>query len=1461
MRKEDTYHAGLDIGSTTAKLVLTDEQNELVFSEYARHHARIIETVHGFLTRVSDRYDNPSLKLTLTGSAGMGLAQRLKLPFAQEVICCHDAVMASWPEVRTVVDIGGEDSKMVFFTPGRPPDIRMNGSCAGGTGSFIDQLAVLLKIAPSHLDTLAEKHTRIYPIASRCGVFAKTDVQNLLSRNVSLPDIAASVFHAVAVQCLNTLARGADIRAKVLLCGGVFTFLPQLARLFLDALNLGDQDRVLPPHPEFLPAIGAAISTKFKVPARSVRTILNLLTRDGCDDHGQKHLAPLFRNPEARRSWINRRDTVRIRKEELARYAHDNCFLGIDSGSTTTKIVVTGEDKAVLFSWYSNNDGNPVQAAVRGIRAFYNQVRVLGKSIRVVQAVVTGYGEELIHAAFNMDGWVVETIAHYEAAQDILPDVSFILDIGGQDMKAIFVRDGVLNRIELNEACSSGCGSFIETFARSLGYGVETFAEMALDAQRPSDLGTRCTVFMNSRVKQSLKDNSRVEDISAGLSYSVVKNCLYKVLKLHDTSVLGNRVVLQGGAFKNPSIVRAMEMVLGCPVVCPDMPEMMGALGAALIAGRTYLEEGGQAGRFLSGSRSEGSSFNHQVIRTALDAVENYATTQVRCKRCDHACRVTRFEFPNQRVFFSGNKCENIFSSRAAGPNGESSINGFDFPGFKSTLLFDREPAPHNDPVLTIGIPRCLGIYENYPFWHALFTGCRINIRLSPPSTMGLSDQGMGSIMSDNICFPAKLVHGHVMDLTAGRKLRTGYRTGHSTPDRIFIPMVVYESKTFEQAQNSYNCPIVTAYAEVISSSIQPAERFNIPLDRPVISFHDQDLLVKACVSYLRTLGIPKKTIRSAVHQGLAAQDRFRKEIKAKGEAVINSAARDNRLLFVLGGRPYHVDPLINHKIPQMISRFGVDTITEDAVPDPGTDPLEDTRVITQWAYPNRIYHAARWVAGQGDRVQLVQLNSFGCGPDAVVIDEARQILAAGGKPHTLIKIDDISSTGSVKLRLRSLIQSLKRRASRTLENRPGNVTCRKNTPVFRVKDRKRVILAPFFSEDYSGYLPPMLGAIGYRFRILPRPDRQSVELGLKYASHDICYPGILVIGDVVKALSSGQYDPDRIAVGITQTGGQCRASNYIALIRKAMIDAGFEQIPLISVTNITGLTHQPGFRINWLCQIKLIFMTLIFGDCIAKMYYPTAVREVDPGTAKGLRNRYMKAAGPCIARRDYAGLISLLEEAVDSFNRVDVREVSAPRIGIVGEIYVKYNYFGNQHLADWLIDHGVEPVIPPLLDYFLQDLVNFRENTRAHLRHRRVKDLLGVGIEAWVNQWHHIIHERMRRFRFYTPFHNIRLVSRNASKILSLVNQFGEGWLIPGEIACLAQEGIHHVISVQPFGCIANHVISKGVESRIKSLYPRMNILYIDFDSGTSEVNVQNRLHFIIDMAARVSDPNSPIK
>lgn len=1394
---------GIDIGSTTAKMVAINENEKLLFSDYRRHNARAIDVVTAMLKSLQLQLgDSAKVSVRITGSVGMGMAERHGFPFVQEVVASTRAIYKNYPQVLSMIDIGGEDAKVVFFKDGKATDLRMNGNCAGGTGAFIDQMAIILGIDVQDLNELALHATRIYPIASRCGVFCKTDIQNLISKNVSREDIAASIFHAVAVQTVVTLAHGCDIQPPVLLCGGPLTFIPALRQAFIDYLSIDGEDVVLPEDGTLLPALGTALSDVKDCKTYTIPSLIALMQeREKTMKPTYTGLTPIFANEKEYNKWQQRISARPVEHADLKAGTQD-VYLGIDSGSTTTKIVVTDTDTRLLYTYYQTNEGSPIAAVEKGLKDLKRQCAECGAILNIRGCCSTGYGEDLVKAAFQLDGGIVETIAHYMAAQHWDKDVSFILDIGGQDMKAIFVNQGVIDRIEINEACSSGCGSFIETFAKTLGYTAPEFAEAACRSVAPCDLGTRCTVFMNSKVKQVLREGATVNDIAAGLAYSVVKNCLYKVLKLSDLSVLGKHVVVQGGTMRNDAVVRAFEQLTGLEVTRSNVPELMGALGCALYA----------AQRPVALSRP---------LDELIDKA-SYTMRTLHCHGCDNQCLVAQYRFDNGRVYYSGNRCEKVFSN---GEKNKTTDKGKRLKGEnvylrKQALLFDRH-ADVTNPQLTIGIPRCLNMFEDYPFWHTLFTSCGIQVRLSDPSSFAGYEKEARKVMSDNICFPAKLAHSHIQDLIDHRV------------DRIFMPFVVFERQA--KGQNSYNCPVVSGYAEVVKG----VQSEGIPIDSPAITFKDDKLLLKQCVEYLCGLGIEESVVRKAFVHAQEEQDKFGQTLADYNEQVLCLAQSKGELAILLAGRPYHTDPLIQHKVSELLAEMGIHVLTDDIVRTKDIE-VNDAHFLAQWAYPNRILQAAQWCVSQGADVQFVQMTSFGCGPDAFLVDEIRDLLARHHKVLTLLKLDDINNVGSMRLRVRSLVESLKITKGKTA-NRTAEPF--ETVPIFDERCRDYKILIPYFTPFLSPLLPALIKLGGYDAENLPMSDAESGEWGLKYANNEVCYPATLIVGDIIKAFKSGHHDPHRTAVAMSQTGGQCRASNYVALIKKALVNAGYGEVPVISLSLGSSIHNdQPGFRVNWLRILPPAFATVIYSDCIAKFYYASIVRERKPGQAVRLKDYYLQKAAGLITDKKSSELYKLIEQAAIDFNSICV-DGSRPRVGIVGEIFLKFNPYAQHKVTDWLIEQGIEAMPPVMADFFLQSFVNAKAKEKAHLKPRSWLSPVGGWLYKIVRRQIEKVNNSAAAFRYFTPFHDIFEEAAEAAKVITLNAQFGEGWLLPAEILAYARQGVTNVVSLQPFGCIANHIVSKGIERRIKQICPSMNILSLDFDSGVSAVNITNRM------------------
>lgn len=1397
------YQVGLDVGSTTAKIVVLDGNGNIAYSNYERHHAHVKELVSQYFNSIQQKLGDIECTICVTGSVGMSTAEQLHVEFVQEVVAATVFAKARYPQAKALIDIGGEDAKVVFFN-GKNMELRMNGNCAGGTGAFIDQMSVLMGINNDEMSQRAMSATRVYPMAARCGVFAKTDVQNLMSRNLPEEDIAASIFHSIAVQTVTTLSHGCTFTAPILLCGGPLTFMPALRKAFADYLQMdGEKDFITSSFSNLIPAIGCAIRSK----GDGIRLSQLQERLQQKEIHAWRSvLQPLFLSEGDHAQWL----------AEKQRYAtpilglkagKEKVIIGIDSGSTTTKIIATRPNGDILYTYYAPNLGNPIAAVKKGLQELKGQAEQANCEIEIVGSCSTGYGEELIKAAFNLDTGIIETMAHYHAASHLMPDVSFILDIGGQDMKAIFVEHGAVVRMELNEACSSGCGTFIQTFARNLEYGIADFAKMACTAPAPCDLGTRCTVFMNSKVKQVMREGASVADISAGLAYSVIKNCLYKVLKLRGNDALGQHIVVQGGTMKNDSVVRAFELLTKTKVARSNIPEMMGAYGCAL------------------------SAAHHQTAARSLDdllAGATYETRMLQCKGCENQCLVSRYKFKDHN-FYSGNKCEKVFNNK-----GGNHVPGENIYGIKYKLLFDRPTTGSEGSIhRRIGIPRVLNMYEDYPFWNKLFTTCGFEVVLSGKSTFAKYEKAVGSVMSDNICFPAKLVHSHIQELDG------------EDVERIFMPYVVYEKNDDERTINSYNCPIVSAYSDVIRSSMD----LSVPLDAPVINFSNQKLLKKQISRYLKALGISKDTVERAFNAAWKAQEDYSHKIKEEAERILKESQDAGRITILLAGRPYHTDPLIQHKLSEMITALGVDVISDDIVRDDNETDSGETYLVKQWAYMNRIIKAGQWAATQGERIHFIQMTSFGCGPDSFIQDEIRDILRRHGKPFTLLKIDDVSNIGSLKLRVRSLIESL-----HDYQYRPHAIPF-EQPKIYRKEDVHRKILAPFMTEYLTPILSPLVYLAGYDLQVLPPSDEESAQLGLKYANNEVCYPATLIVGDIVKALQSGRYDRKDIAIAMTQTGGQCRATNYAGLIKRAMVATGFKDVPLITIgvtSQGDGENEQEGFDIPWLKYASIIVTSLLYCDTISKMYHAAVIRETAPGLAAALRDKYLKAADHRIRRNDTSGMMELIEDAAKEFDAI-VTDKDVPAVGIVGEIFLKFNPFAHQYLEKNIISKVIE-IIPPLISpFFLQEFVNVIAQKHLGLSCSKTPDWIVKGLYGLINRRMKKVNKVAGSFRYFRPFTNIfddaKAVEKN--HVVSMAAQFGEGWLLPADIISLVRSGVYNIVSLQPFGCIANHIISKGIEKRLHELYPELNLVSLDFDSGVSTVNVTNRLLLFLDNIA----------
>ena len=1399
---------GIDIGSTTVKVSIIEDGGKLLFADYKRHFANIQETLADLLREGEEKLGALTVEPVITGSGGLTLSKHLGIPFVQEVVAVATSLKDYAPQTDVAIELGGEDAKIIYFTGGI--DQRMNGICAGGTGSFIDQMASLLQTDASGLNEYAKNYKAIYPIAARCGVFAKTDIQPLINEGATKEDLSASIFQAVVNQTISGLACGKPIRGNVAFLGGPLHFLPELRAAFIRTLNLGPDQVIAPDHSHLFAAIGAAMNSDPKTTA-SLHDLIERLSHGIKMDFEVKRMEPLFTDEADYEDFKTRHASHDVKKGDLSTY-EGNCYLGIDAGSTTTKVALVGEDGSLLYRFYSNNNGSPLATAIRAMQEIHDQ---LPEKAQIAYSCSTGYGEALLKSALMLDEGEVETISHYYAAAAFEPDVDCILDIGGQDMKCIKIKDGTVDSVQLNEACSSGCGSFIETFAKSLNYSVQDFAREALFAKNPTDLGTRCTVFMNSNVKQAQKEGASVADISAGLAYSVIKNALFKVIKITNASDLGKHVVVQGGTFYNDAVLRSFEKISGCEAVRPDIAGIMGAYGAALIARERY-------------------DASKTTTMLPIDKILSltYKTTMARCQGCTNHCVLTINRFDGGRQFVTGNRCE-----RGLGGNKQKKDipNLFDY---KYHRMFDYEPLTADlAPRGTVGIPRVLNMYENYPFWAVFFRELGYRTVLSPKSTRQIYELGIESIPSESECYPAKLAHGHIEWL-----IRQGLTY-------IFYPCVPYERNETPEAGNHYNCPMVTSYAENIKNNVESLTDHKVHFRNPFMAFTNEEILTKRLVEeFTKDQSIPEKEIRAAAHKAWQELIASRQDMEKKGEEVIAWLKETGHHGIVLAGRPYHVDPEINHGIPELITSYGFAVLTEDSVSHLGR--VDRPLIVTdQWMYHSRLYEAASYVKTQPN-LDLIQLNSFGCGLDAVTTDQVNDILTRSGKIYTLLKIDEVNNLGAARIRVRSLIAAIRVREMRHY-HKP--IVSSAYSRVYFTKEMKKnyTILCPQMSPIHFDLIEPAVRSCGYNLEVLQNSDRTAIDTGLKYVNNDACYPSLIVVGQIMDALLSGKYDLEHTAVIMSQTGGGCRASNYIGFIRRALERAGMPQIPVISL-NANGMETNPGFKIT-LPLLTKAMQAVVYGDLFMRVLYATRPYEAKAGSANALHEKWKAICIKSLQKHSLsmAEFNRNIRGIIHDFDELPRRDVQKPRVGIVGEILVKFSPLANNHVVELLEAEGAEAVMPDLLDFLLYCFYNSNFKADNLGGKRSTAHLCNMGISL-LEYFRRTCRRELERSTHFLPPARIQDLASMAKHYVSLGNQTGEGWFLTGEMLELIHSGTTNIICTQPFGCLPNHIVGKGVIKGLRASHPEANIIAVDYDPGASEVNQLNRIKLMLSTAQK---------
>lgn len=1658
---------GLDIGSTTVKAVVLDQSDSLkdtLFSDYRRHHANVRATVAGLLVDIHKelvelgRGDEP-IRLSITGSGGLALADNLHVPFIQEVIAETEAIDKEYPQADVIIELGGEDAKITYLKP--TPEQRMNGSCAGGTGAFIDQMSTLLDTDAAGLNEMAKSYENLYPIASRCGVFAKTDLQPLINDGAAKPDLAASIFTAVATQTIAGLAAGRPIHGTVIFLGGPLFFMSELRAAFQRALEGKVDEFIVPTDAHLYVAYGSALQADMDsddqghhFEAHTCDEILKRLDELKNLPSNTPTMPPLFPTEADREDFNKRHHKEHIHIGTLEG-AHGPHFLGIDAGSTTIKATLVNDDREIVWSSYASNEGSPLTAAINIVKKIQSE---LPEGAWIARSCATGYGEGLITTGLHLDEGVVETMAHYRGAEMVSPGVTAVIDIGGQDMKYLAVTDGVIDSIAVNEACSSGCGSFLQTFAMSMGLTIQEFTQKALASTHPVDLGSRCTVFMNSSVKQAQKEGASIEDIAAGLCYSVVRNALYKVIKLRDSGELGDTVVVQGGTFLNDAVLRAFELLTERQVTRPNIAGLMGAFGAALTARMHYQDEADHLDVVVKADGSEEQSKSepkaaafkktepakpeaHVVVVDGVthtassiltgEALDNMSMTAERdvCKLCQNHCKLTITTFSDGSRFVTGNRCErggDAKKKRSDRPN------LYDYK-YKRCFAYRRltdKKATRGE----IGIPRALNMYENYPFWFTLLTTLGFKVMISGRSSHELFETGIESIASENICYPAKLVHGHIKWL-----INKGIKT-------IFYPCVSYEENLVPNTDNHYNCPVVANYPLVVGANVPELREDGVRYMHPYFNLANHELMVDRIVEEFAWANVTREEAETAVKAAYAEDKVFKHDVQQEGLTALAYMKEHNCRGIVLAGRPYHIDPEINHGIPETICSLGMVVLSEDSICElhPGeklnltefrsegeADPRSKNaarfrhvgdrtvtkmplRVTNQWAYHSRLYAAAHFVASYPG-LELVQLNSFGCGLDAITTDQVAEILADKADVYTLLKIDEVSNLGAAKIRLRSLKAAVeereankareaaaakamedqqaaaeraaeeakvkaesdleaakaalaeaqaaveaaqkkvdaeaqavhdavkasqastakavqgpkptgfrktgptaptpgrqilldstmaanpkltkamreasKRAAERDLQAAAANkngtsdgttgVTNAKNAKKSGhnnatmsryahrekfVKDMKKdyTIVGPQMSPIHMSLVEAVIRSGGYKFDILKHASRGDVEIGLKYVNNDACYPAIMVVGQLIDAILEGKYDPDHVALAITQTGGMCRATNYFGLIRKALVDAGYPQIPVIAIST-QGLEDNPGFKAT-LPLLHRAIKALILGDLLMKCLYRVRPYEVEKGSANKLyelwdaivretieHHGYSKTAAktPSI-KKGYLPYNVLAKEIVKSFDNLPLRDIPRKvRVGVVGEILVKYQPDANNHVVDVIESQDCEAVVPGIMEFMTTRpyITDWNEKNLGMGGNKTLYALMRKGLDLYNAPIKAALVTSHGKFKQDEPMPEL---VKKAAEVTSIGVQAGEGWLLTAEILELIEQGCPNVICAQPFACLPNHVTGRGMFGKIRRLHPEANIVSIDYDPGASEANQLNRIKLMIAAAKK---------
>ena len=1441
-KERNVLHVGIDVGSTTTKIAAFDiKTRKVVYSDYQRHHADQVKSVSDALWKLYGHFPEAQFHLALTGSGAKRLGDALGVPYVQEVVANSIALRSKYEDVGTAIELGGQDAKIIFFRKNglsdqlEVADMRMNGSCAGGTGAFIDEVAAILHVSIEEFDALAAKGDCVYDVSGRCGVYAKTDIQPLLNQGVSKENLALSAFHAIAKQTIGGLAQGLEIKKPVAFEGGPLTFNPTLIRVFAQRLELSPEDILIPEHPELMMAYGAALSLETLYagqdtlvrPERIMDGLQMVKEAAGEGEKGQ----PFFENEEERRAFQKKHALPHWAPIQLREGQTVRAYLGIDSGSTTTKFVLMDEEENILDSFYSPNEGAPLDVAKNALLALRDRYRGAGAALEILGVGTTGYGEQLFANAFSAECHVVETVAHARAAAKYVPGATFLLDIGGQDMKAIWLDHGVITNIVVNEACSSGCGSFLENFAASLHIPVDQIAQAAFDAQNPAKLGSRCTVFMNSSIVTEQRNGKLPGDIMAGLCRSIIENVFTKVIRISNLDSLGDTIVVQGGTFRNDAVLRALEQYTGRSVIRAPYPGVMGAIGAALL---TKERMAGKKRTFIG-----------------LDALEHFTYTQQAnspCPFCVNHCKRTIITFSNGSSWVTNNRCER---GEILGDPGEAAVqeqlreksqekervpNLFQL---REKLLFQEYPiaAPRERRDTVIGLPRVLSFWDTMPFWSTFFRSLGFQVRLSHPSTRKMYESGLAAVTSDTVCFPAKLVHGHIRDL-----VKQGV-------DCIFMPSVTTVPSENTEKTSESMCAVVKGYPLIIRNSDDPERQWGIPLEAPLFHWYtDADRLGQLTKYMEESFFIPVHETRTAVQAADQAQKSFQIQMIQAGERVLRQVEEQGTYAVVLAARPYQTDSLVNHDLPALFTNLGIPVLTADSVPHANQVDLSRSTLDIVNNYHARMLSSAI-LAAQDPRMEYVQIVSFGCGHDAYLSDEIIRLMREiSGKTPLVLKLDESDVQGPLRIRVRSFVETLAMRREWEI-SRPIQALGDPYPVKFTKQDKKeRLVLIPNVSHAFCRVMSAAMGKDGLRTVPLEVGREEAIRLGKQYVHNDICFPAQVVIGEALAALRSGKYDLDHVAVAMAKYVGDCRLTHYSALLRKALDDAGFRQVPILTNDGEDSHDQHPGYRMSLAASLRIAF-ALPMIDVLEELLRKMRPYEVVPGSANKAFDQAMDLLIDGMEHGGIQGAEKGFRQAIQVMKGVEYdRSNPKPTVLIVGEYLLNFHPGANHDIEDYLEQNGFEIIEARMTDVIRKLYYNKDTQIKEYHVHKPLREKAWYATADTVFEVAHAMTDRIAKDHpLYERAMRLPELVKASDPIIHHTFDAGEGVLIPGEILHHAARGCRAFVILQPFGCLPNHVVGRGVAKRLKEMYPDAQILPLDYDPDVSFANLENRLQMLV--------------